>query len=151
MAVSGEGFCLAAWHGFLLNIKHGAKFAFANLLANMFIFVGKIAIVLVNCGTLYLFMKHVTHDLDEINSLAHPIICVAFVTYMAANIFLGLFDEAVLALMTCLCIDTDLNEIPKFGPPTFYDDVKFFGGNKKKKVKASKKHDEEIVEVNELK
>lgn len=120
MAVSGEGFCLASWHGFLLNIKHGAKFAFANTIASLFIFVGKLAIVVVNCATLFLFMKHVTHDIDEVESLASPIIFVAVVTYMAANIFLGLFDEAVLALMTCLCIDTDMNGTPKFGPPTRY-------------------------------
>ena len=60
MAVSGESFCTAAWHGFLLNIKHGAKFAFANILASLFIFVGKLAIVVVNCVTLYYFMNHVT-------------------------------------------------------------------------------------------
>lgn len=130
MAVSGENFCKAAWHGFLLNIKHGAKFAFANLLANLFIFIGKLAIVTLNCFTCYFIMKRITGDLAEIESVAHPLVCVGIVTYIAANIFLGLFDEAVLALMTCLCIDTDLNGDPKFGPPTFYDDVKFFGGNK---------------------
>lgn len=151
MAVSGESFCIAAWHGFLLNIKHGAKFAFANMLANMFVFIGKLGIVFVNCATCYLIMKHVTHDLAEIQSISHPIVCVALVTYMAANIFLGLFDEAVLALMTCLCIDTDMNGVAKFGPPTFYDDVKFFGGNKKKELSKVEDQEQEIVETNSLK
>lgn len=143
MAVSGESFCTAAWNGFLLNIKHGAKFTFANFLANMFIFIGKAAIVVLNCFTVFVIMQHVTNDLEELTSPAVPIAFVACVTYMAANVFLGLFDDAVLALLTCLCIDTDLNGSPKYGPPTFYDDVKFFGGNKKKDV------EEEDNEINE--
>jgi hypothetical protein len=134
MAVSGDNFCTSAWNGFLLNIKHGAKFAFANFLANLFIFIGKAAIVVVNCFTVFLIMSHVTHDIEELESPVVPIVFVGIVTYIVASIFLGLFDDVVLALLTCLCIDTDLNGgTPVFGPPTFYDDVKFFGGNKSNK------------------
>jgi hypothetical protein len=36
---------------------------------------------------------------------------------------LSLFDEAVVALMTCHAIDSDLHDgTPKYGPPTFHDD-----------------------------
>jgi choline transporter-like protein 2/4/5 len=134
MAVSGDNFCTSAWNGFLLHIKHGAKFAFANFLANLFIFIGKAAIVVLNCFTVFLIMQHVTDDLKEIDSPLVPVVFVAIVTYIVASIFLGLFDEVVLALLTCLCIDTDLNGgTPVFGPPTFYDDVRYFGGNKSKK------------------
>merc|ERR1712166_1073158 len=66
-------------------------------------------------------MKYVTKDLNEISSLAGPLSIVAVITYLAANVILGLFDEIVLALMTCLSIDVDLNGDPKFGPPTFHD------------------------------
>ena len=134
MAVSGEGFCLAAWHGFLLNIKHGAKFGFANLLANFFIFGGKLAIVSVNCLVVFWYMTKVSHERDELDSITAPIVVVGIASYMAANIFLGLFDEVVLALMTSRCIDQDMNKQPKYGPPTFYDEMKFFGKKDKKHV-----------------
>jgi hypothetical protein len=66
MAVSGESFCASAWHGFLLNLKHGLTFAFAQFLARLFILVGKLSIVSLNCLSLVLIMKYGTKDLDDI-------------------------------------------------------------------------------------
>jgi len=52
MAVTGNSFLSSAWNGFLLNLKHGLKFTFANMIAKVFIFVGKVGIVVGNCFTL---------------------------------------------------------------------------------------------------
>jgi hypothetical protein len=63
-------------------------------------------------------------DLEEVSSIAAPMMLVGAMTFMTASIFLGLFDTAVLCLMTCLAIDMDMNGgNPKFGPPTFHDSV----------------------------
>lgn len=121
MAISGDSFCTSAWNGFLLQLKHAMKFSWANFLANMFIFIGKVAIVCINLFSLYMIMKFVTKDLDEITSVAAPFAVVGIVTYISASTFLGLFDEVVLAMMNCLAIDTDLNGTPIYGPPTFHD------------------------------
>lgn len=121
MAVSGDGFCSAAWNGFLLNLKHILQYAWANFLAKMFVLVGKLGLCVLNCFSLWMIMKHLTNDADEISSPAGPILIVALFTYVAASVFLGLFDEAVMALMTCLAIDSDLHGEPKYGPPTFHD------------------------------
>ena len=124
MAVSGDSFCTAAWNGFLLNMKHALEFAWANTLAQLFILTGKISLVAVNCGFLYFTMAFITRDLsgeDAVSSPWGPIVLVALITFVAASVFLGLFSNTVLALMTCLSIDVDLNGDPKFGPPTFHD------------------------------
>ena len=42
-------------------------------------------------------------------------------TYTIVSIFLGIFDEIVLSLMTCLAIDIDLNGDPEYGPPDFHE------------------------------
>lgn len=126
MAVSGDSFCTSAWNGFLLNMKHCLKFSWANFLANGFIFIGKVGITVLNCFSCYFIMKYITKDLAELSSIAGPIVVVAVVTFISTNIFLGIFDEAVLALMTCLAIDTDLNGEPKYGPPTFHDSLSGF-------------------------
>jgi len=57
-AVSGESFCTSAWQGFLLNFKHMAKFAFANMIAKVFIFIGKVAITGGNMISLYYIVKY---------------------------------------------------------------------------------------------
>jgi hypothetical protein len=53
MAVSGDNFCYAAWNGFLLNIKHMLKFSFANMIAKIFILLGKVAITAGNMFSLF--------------------------------------------------------------------------------------------------
>ena len=105
-------------------MKHGLEFAWANFIANMFILLGKIGIVVLNCFSCYMIMKYVTKDLDEISSIAAPLTIVGLVTFATANIFLGLFDETVLAMLVCLCVDREVNGGEnKFGPPTFHDSL----------------------------
>jgi choline transporter-like protein 2/4/5 len=146
MAISGESFCSSAYNGFLLNMKHGMKFYWANMLANIFIFLGKVAITVINCVSLYMIMKYVTKDIQEVSSIWGPIAVVAIETYMAASIFLGLFDESVLALLHCLCVDIDLNGEAKFGPPTFHDSLgKVEGAQDKSKVSA-----DDYTKINEM-
>jgi hypothetical protein len=124
MAVSGQNFCSSAWDGFLLGMKHMASFSFANMLATIFIALGKVAITVGNCASLYLIMKHVFKDTEEVSSLAGPMVVVALFSFFTASVFLGLLDTAVMSLMTCLAIDMDLHGgEPKFGPKTFHDSV----------------------------
>mgnify|MGYP000061147250 CR=1 FL=1 len=134
MAVSGDGFCTSAWSGFLLNMKHALEFAWAHTLAILFIFTGKLSLVFCNCGFLYITMAYITHDLTGVNAVTSiwgPIVLVGFITFIAASVFLGLFNNTVIAMMTCLCVDVDLNSEPKYGPPTFHDALDGFKHEKK--------------------
>jgi len=126
MAVSGDSFCTSAWNGFLLNMKHCMKFQWANFLAGAFVTLGKVGLVVLNVFTCYMIMKHVTKDVEEVSSVAAPLTVVAIASYISASIFLGMFDETALSLMTCLAIDVDLNGEPKYGPPTFHDSLDGF-------------------------
>jgi len=129
MAVSGDGFCTSAWNGFLLNMKHSMKFAFANFLASMFIFLGKLSVVFFNLVCVYFIMK-ADGDMDKVNSATGPLVLVGIVSFMCATIFLGLFDETVIALVTCVAVDSDLNDgEPQYGPPTFHDHLDKIGGD----------------------
>lgn len=137
MAVSGDGFCTSAWNGFLLNMKHSLEFAWAKVLAELFILTGKLSLVAINCGTLYLVMNYVTDDFtgtEAVSSAWGPIVVVALITFVAASVFLGLFSNTVLSLMTCLAIDVDLHGEPKFGPPTFHDSLDNFRVEKKNAI-----------------
>lgn len=122
MAITGDSFCSSAWNGFLLNVKHMLKFSFANFIAKIFTLLGKVAITVGNCFSLFFIMKNITADTEEVSSLYGPMVVVALVTFFTASIFLGLFDTAVMAMMTCLAVDMDLhNGTPEFGPPTFHE------------------------------
>lgn len=95
MAVSGEGFCTSAWHAFLLHLKHTMKFAWANLIAAVFIFLGKAGLTMFNCWSLYMFMSRVYGDTEEVSSLLGPMVVVACITYLTTCIFLGMFETVV--------------------------------------------------------
>jgi len=124
MAVSGESFCVSAWHCFLLQIKHLMKFAFANMIARVFIFIGKVGLTVANVFSLIFIMKTITEDSKEVSSVIGPCVVVGLFTYFAASMFLGLFDTAVLSLMTSLAVDMDMNGGEgQYGPPTFHDSV----------------------------
>lgn len=144
MAVSGENFCSSAWNGFLLNMSYGLEFAWANTLASIFIFLGKVFIVVLNCFTLLFFMK-TRHDLEEVTSVGGPLFVCAIASYFTANLFLGMMDEAVIALLTCLCIDRGINGDPKFGPPTFHDGVNKIPSEPEKKSDKYEKVGNQVV------
>jgi hypothetical protein len=130
MAVSGESFLMSAWEGFLLNIKHLLRFSFANLIAKVFMFIGKVGITVGNVFTLLFIMGTITKDTEEVSSLFGPCLVVGCWTYFTASVFLGLFDTAVVAMMTSLAIDMDCNGgRPQHGPPTFHENVEKIGAN----------------------
>jgi len=137
-------------------MKHGLEFAWARVLAELFILTGKLSLVALNCGVLYLTMNFVFEDFtgtDAVSSIYSPMIVVAVITYVAASVFLGLFSNTVLALMTCLAIDIDLNGEPKFGPPTFHDSLDKFKTEKKNAIEDggwAAKSDPEAAKGNQV-
>ena len=64
-------------------------------------------------------------DLDEVKSKGGPLFICALASYFTANLFLGMMDETVMALLTSLSIDRGVNGEgeEKFGPPTFHDSI----------------------------
>ena len=121
ICVTGDGFCEGAWKGFLLNVKHMLEFTFANYIAKIFILLGKVALTVVNCFMLVFIMKDITGVADTIHSIWGPVAVTGLITWIAASLFLGIFENAVMALMTCLAVDMDLHDgDPKYGPSTFH-------------------------------
>jgi hypothetical protein len=126
MAVSGQNFCASAWDAFLLNLRHLAKFTFAQALASMFIFVGKVSISIASCVSLFFIMKHQTKDMDdnEKPSPVGPILVVFIMSLITASVFIGLLDTVATAMLYCLAIDMNLNGgTPARGPKTFHDSI----------------------------
>lgn len=62
MAVTGDSFCTSAWNGFMLCVKHSLEFAWAKILAELFIFMGKISLVSLNMFFFTICVKYITDD-----------------------------------------------------------------------------------------
>jgi hypothetical protein len=122
MAITGDGFCSSAWNGFLLNLKHCAKFYFAIQIAGVFIFMGILSITAANTALGYVIMTYATKDANNMESVIGPLILIGAISFIIACIFLGQFDEAVLATIHCYAVDADLNDgTPAFGPVSYHE------------------------------
>lgn len=109
MSLSGKAFCSSAYNGLLLNMKHGAKFAFANYLAAMFILLGKVGLTMLNVFLTSLVMKSIAGSAAEVASPLGPLILCGVFTFLIVSVFLGLFDESVMAMLMCTAADMDLH------------------------------------------
>lgn len=119
MSVSGDSFCTSAWNGFLVNLKHLAKFYFAQTIGGFFVYIGVVFITLIN--TLIFWGLTKVGNTSEANPLA-PVITIGILSFLVTMITLGLFDDAIRATLMCLAIDMDLNNgSPQYGPPTFHE------------------------------
>lgn len=121
MSISGQRFCRSAYNGLLLSFRHGGKFAFGNYLAYVFVLLGKIGITILNIFITWTFMKRVTGVTHELSNPYGPLFIVGLTSYMIVSVFLGIFDESVLAMMTCATADLDMNDnIPEWGPASLH-------------------------------
>jgi choline transporter-like protein 2/4/5 len=90
MAVTGDSFCSSAWNGFILNLKHLAKFVFALNIAGLFIFMGVVTITCVNTGIGYLLMTYAIKDgAHEGFNVVPSLVAFGIVSFLVAIIFLG--------------------------------------------------------------
>jgi hypothetical protein len=124
VAVVGDNYCISAKNGFLVHIKHNAKYLIATSLASMFAWMGKIMVACLNCFTFWVIVKYGTANLDALSSIWGPISIIAITTLITTQLFLGLFDEATVATLHCVAIDTDLHDgKPQFGPASFHKKI----------------------------
>ena len=132
MSVAGESFCSSAWNGFILHLKHLAKFIFALKIAGLFVFMGIVTITCVNTGIGYCFAMYLIKDGKELSNILPSLITFAVVSFIEAIMFLGHFHEAVLATLVCFGIDVDLHDgEPKFGPKDYHEKLAHVYANHK--------------------
>lgn len=116
MAITGDSFCSSAWNGFFLNMKNAAAFGSAKFFATSLIFLGKFAVTILNMFTCYTLINSMTENVNPDG----PCIVVGIITWFSCEIWLTIFDQAILGIMTSYAVDYDLHKgEPVRGPATF--------------------------------
>ena len=99
-AISGETFCKSAWNGFLLNLKYCAKFYFAITISTWFVAIGIVFVVASNLSIGIILVKNVTKEIEDPEiELYGPFFIYFMMTVLVAIVCLGLFDDAVIAIL----------------------------------------------------
>ena len=127
MAISGDKYCTSAYQAFLLNLKYVTQFFLAKQMAAGFINLGIFLVLLVNLGIFFGAWTTIRgSDRNLMVDVEVPLyLLVVMLTLLIADIFLGLFDEAVVSTLHCMAMDMECNGgYPKFGPPTYHEKMK---------------------------
>jgi len=123
-AITGDNYCAGAWGGFMMYLKHLLKFYFAQYIASAFIWLGMIGTVAGNCGLCWLMMSMVFKTDVHMTSVWGPIATIGVVTFIVVCVFLGSFDDAVLATLMSLGVDLEINGEVKGGSKSFHAKLK---------------------------
>jgi hypothetical protein len=126
MAINGDSFCTSAYDGMLLNLKHVALFGTAHFFASTLIFLGKAAITVLNVFTCWFMIPAV---MGEGANRDAPCVVVGILTWFTTEVWLTVFDQACLGIMTSYAIDADINNgKPCRGPSTFNNEIAVYDG-----------------------
>lgn len=123
MAITGDKYCTAAWNAFIINLKNATQFYLCNYMAGVFVGLGTFMCILLNVLVFHAILMYGLGINTGPDSLAPVMVAylIAFIiSAIVVDIFLGLFDEAVLATIHCYALDVELNGTASYGPPTFH-------------------------------
>lgn len=91
-------------------MKHCSAFTLTKYFSEVFILCGKMLVVLFNYFAIYMYLRYITGDEEEISAMAGgPMIIIFLITYFLVSIFLNMFNDIVASMMTCHAIDLDMN------------------------------------------
>lgn len=133
IAITGDGFCIGAWKGFMCTIKHSLEFQFAINVTSIFIVLCKIMLCVLNTITGMFVMYDITGSGYETKEHFLPIAVVCVFSWMIASLFLNIFMSVSRTLMMCLAVDMDLNDgRPEYGPVSFHEAIHTVKAHNKK-------------------
>ena len=123
MAITGDKLTTAGMNGLMINLKHTIKLYLTQSVGKQFISTGIFSVSLITFGVWYLLETTIEYpesyfENDKTHLQLYGIIFGSY--FFIGKVILGLFDEAVMAILHCVAIDMELNNgIPVHGSPTF--------------------------------
>lgn len=126
MAISGDAYCKSAWNGFMLNLKHLVKFFLAETIGGAMIGMGKFIIVLLSTISVILILIYGHPGVFSPIMIGVIAVFTFILSAFISQLFLGLFDEAIICILQCVAIDMDLHAgMPRFGSESFRKSMNF--------------------------
>ena len=114
VAIKGDGFLGSGRRVFSLIMSHGTVFAVVNVLGEIIVFLGKVAISLTSTFVCYLILNYYA-DFQAggkmpLSGTWLPILITLFFSYVVGAGFMMVFDLAVDTVLVCYVTDCDENK-----------------------------------------
>ena len=100
-SIFGEEYYTSARKGFIINLKHNSRIFLANSYAEFYISICKIFIVVLNVLISW-FVGVLSRNRNDFIEILVPIFATMVSTYLLCFSILGLYDEVVLSIITCV-------------------------------------------------
>jgi len=108
MAIWGDSFCVSSCSSFTLIWRNLGKVAAMNMVGGYLIALGKFTVASITTGaSAYLLIN--TDIVKNLNSPVLPCICVFFVSWSVAYLFMIIFETVIDATFLCFLVDYEHN------------------------------------------
>lgn len=105
-AIFGTSFCTSAREGFFLILRNALRVSSIGYVSTLVVFIGKFFISIITTGLVYMVMEN---DIGEtVHSLFGPVIFVFIISYIVADVFMGLFDMSTSTILQCFIADEEM-------------------------------------------
>jgi len=116
VAIQAKNFCRSAWTAFGLIISNILRFGAVTTLGCIFMFLGKLFIIIATCLICYGIIQQAAPVPDKISSPNFPLLCCAIIAYQIGSFFLSIFSFSIDTIFMCFLCDEQLAERGKGRP-----------------------------------
>ena len=115
VALTSHNFCKSAMNAFLLIIKNALRFGVASGVGCIFMFLGKLFVMISSCLICYLMLTEWEKPADVVQTPYGTCLVVIIVAYLISSIFMSVFSFASDAIFQSFILDEELG--PEGRPP----------------------------------
>lgn len=108
IALTGENFCSSAMSAFVLALKNMGSFLITNGIGSIIHLIGKAAICVGNVFLGFFMLRFFPEFENGLGSPIGPLAMVGIMSFLLANIFIGVFSITSLTILQCLYTDVDI-------------------------------------------
>lgn len=116
VAIQGKNFCKSAWTAFGLIISNVLRFGAVTTIGCIFMFLGKLFIIMATCLACYGIMQQVAPIPEAISSPYFPLVTCAIIAYLIGSFFLSIFSFSIDTIFMCFLTDETMSSRGKGRP-----------------------------------
>ena len=117
IVLTSKNFCMAALNAFCLVIRNAARFGVVNSIGCIFMFLGKLFIIVGCCVSTYLILDRVEYFYKALSGFpVGPMAASAVIGYFVGSVFMSVFSFSSDTILQCFLLDEEMTLMNKPRP-----------------------------------
>ena len=111
-AIFATSFCESARKAFFLILRNAARIGAVSYVSAAVLIIGKLTISVLTTGIAYFAIIETLED--DVYSYAGPLVLIFFIAYVLADMFMDVFEIAIVAILHCFVADEEMNGTARY-------------------------------------